>query len=185
MKTIGVWDWFRSFPAAVRLIGRGDVRNVRGRLGQPLRMSDGRTFVPFRHTVRRSAAPTGAGATTAVLHPRFHLRFTKPRHRLFRELFRRVCIITTPFFVGLPGFRSKLWMVDPDTLDYAGLYDWDDADEARAYAEGLSRILRLLSVPGSVSYELVPDVTVDEYLDRNASPAEDVPSPPARRAAGA
>ena len=76
-----------------------------------------------------------------------------------------MCIVTTPFFVGLPGFRSKLWMVDPETGDFAGLYEWDDAPTARAYAEGLSKVLRLLSVRGSVSYELRTGCSVDEYLD--------------------
>jgi len=82
-----------------------------------------------------------------------------------------VCIVTTPFFVGLPGFRSKLWMVDPATGDFAGLYEWDDATTARAYAEGLSRVLRLLSAPGSVGYELVEGTTVAEYLSRSTQPS--------------
>jgi len=44
------------------------------------------------------------------------------------------------------------------------LYEWDDADTAKAYAEGLARILRALSTRGSVDYELVEDSTVAEYL---------------------
>jgi hypothetical protein len=75
-----------------------------------------------------------------------------------------VCIVTTPFFVGLPGFRSKLWMVDPATGDFAGLYEWDDRATAHAYAEGLAKVLRLLSSAGSVSYELTEGVDLDDYL---------------------
>ena len=89
-----------------------------------------------------------------MIQPRFHLEPLPPRWRRLHALFRVVCIVTTPFFVGLPGFRSKLWMVDPAT--------GDDATTARAYAEGLSRVLRLLSAPGSVSYELVEGTTVAE-----------------------
>jgi hypothetical protein len=80
-------------------------------------------------------------------------------------VFERVCILTTPFFVGLAGFRSKLWMVDRSTGDFAGLYQWDGQADAIAYAEGLSKILRALSVRGSVGYEVVPG-TVDDYLKR-------------------
>jgi hypothetical protein len=47
---------------------------------------------------------------------------------------------------------------------YAGLYDWDDPASAAAYADGLCRVLRPLSVPGSVSYELIEDLNVDAYL---------------------
>ena len=62
-------------------------------------------------------------------------------------------------------------MVEPATCDFAGLYEWDDAARARAYAEGLSRVLRLLSAPGSVSYELVEGTTVAEYLSRTTQPS--------------
>jgi hypothetical protein len=126
-------------------------------------MSDGRTFVPFRETVRLRTDGDDAVAP-AVLVPRFHLRGFDPDRRVLHALFRRVCVVTTPFFVGLRGFRSKLWMVDPATGDFAGLYEWAGADDAGAYAEGLCRVLELLSVKGSVSYELVPDSTVDNYV---------------------
>ena len=86
------------------------------------------------------------------------------RHRLRHLVFRRACIVTTPLFAGISGFRSKLWMVDPVTGDFAGLYEWDDAPSAQAYGEGLCRVLRLVSVPGTVSHELVPASTVDDYL---------------------
>jgi hypothetical protein len=99
-----------------------------------------------------------------VLQPRFHLAVLPARRRRLHALFRVVCIVTTPFFVGLPGFRSKLWMVDPATGDFAGLYEWNDAEGAVAYAEGLARVLRMLSTRGSVTYEVVPDLTVAAYL---------------------
>jgi hypothetical protein len=126
-------------------------------------MSDGRTYVPFRHT-RKAATRWATASDPAVLQPRFALRVMCPARHRVHALFRVVCIVTTPFFVGLPGFRSKLWMVDPATGDFAGLYEWDDEPTARAYAEGLCKVLRLLSVPGSVSYEVTPCCTVDEYL---------------------
>ncbi len=97
----------------------------------------------------------------AMLQPRFHLRDMPQRRCLLHAAFRRVCILTTPFFVGITGFRSKLWMVDPETGDFAGLYEWDNADEAREYAEGPARVLRALSVRGSVDYELVPNQSVE------------------------
>ena len=84
------------------------------------------------------------------------------------------------FFVGVGGFRSKLWMYDPSTGDYAGLYDWDDPRRARAYAEGLSAVLRLVSVPGTVSYELVPGEDVATYLATTSS----APSASSNRQAG-
>src|SRR3954468_9277796 len=132
-------------------------------VGCPLRMSDGRTYTPFRHT-RKGPAFWYTERSPAVLQPRFHLGLLRPQRRRLHALFRVVCIITTPFFVGIRGFRSKLWLVDPETGDFAGLYEWDDADTARAYAEGLARILRALSTHGSVDYELTEHSTVADYL---------------------
>jgi hypothetical protein len=125
-------------------------------------MSDGRTFVPFRDTL--ATTPLPADGAPCVLQPRFRLRGVGAPGSIRHRLFRHVCVVTTPFFVGVEGFRSKLWMYDPSSGEYAGLYDWDDPGTARAYAEGLSVVLRALSAPGSVSYELVPGVDVDTYL---------------------
>jgi hypothetical protein len=161
--SIGPLDWLRSVPTAARDLAGDRTRCVGAQLGATLTMADGRTYVPFRHT-RKAEKCWSTASSSAVLHPRFRLPWFDPRRRWLHSLFRVVCIVTTPFFVGLPGFRSKLWMVDPDTGDFAGLYEWDDADTATAYAEGLGRVLRLLSVRGSVSYDVEPAMTVDEYL---------------------
>ena len=134
-----------------------------------------RTYVPFRHT-RRSEEGWSHAHPPAVIQPRFHLEPLPPRWHRLHALFRVVCILTTPFFVGLPGFRSKLWMVDPATGDFAGLYEWDDAATARAYAEGMAWVLRLISAPGSGSYELVEGTTVAEYLIRSDQPGPDGPT---------
>lgn len=162
-SAIGPAAWVRSFPRAIRDLVTRRTRCARDLVGTPLRMSDGRTFVPFRHTRKREAA-WAMSYHPAVLHPRFHLSVLNPERRRLHALFRVVCIVTAPFFVGVKGFRSKLWMVDPVTGDFAGLYEWDDAATARAYAEGLAKVLRLLSARGSVTYELVENCTVEDYL---------------------
>jgi len=159
--------WIRSIPAAVSDLLGGTTRCVAERVGMTLRTSDGRTYVPFRHT-RKDASRWSTSSSPAVLQPRFHLTVLAPRRTRLHQLFRVLCIITTPFFVGLPGFRSKLWMVDPATGDFAGLYEWDDAVTARAYAEGLAKVLRLVATTGSVSYELVEAASVGEYLGRTS-----------------
>jgi hypothetical protein len=173
---VGIVGWFRSVPVALGLLLRGRVTLRTGRLGQPLTMSDGRTYVPFRETVKE-ARLWNSETAPAVLQPRFHLRVLGPRRQRLHAMFRGVCIVTAPFFIGLPGFRSKLWMVDPHTGDFAGLYEWDSADGARAYAEGLGRVLRVLSVRGSVTYEVVANTTVVEYLDRFAANTAGARSP--------
>lgn len=162
--TLGPAAWVRSVPRAVGLLVGRRIQLRRDRLGRPLTMSDGHVFVPFRETV--ATGPRRDDVAPAVLQPRFRLRAMGRPGSFRHRLFMRVCVVTTPFFVGLDGFRSKLWMYDPATGAYAGLYDWDDPAAASAYAEGLCRLLRLLSEPGSVSYELTDDMDVDAYLER-------------------
>ena len=149
-RAMGPPTWLRSVPHAVRDLVAGRTHCVSAHLGEPLRMSDGRTYTPFRHTVKDAAHRSTSQAPT-VLQPRFHLRFMGPRRRRLHSLFRVVCIVTTLFFVGLPGFRSKLWMVDPVTGDFAGLYEWDGGPNAGAYVEGLAKVLRLRPPPGRSS----------------------------------
>ena len=110
----GLSAWVRSVPTALRSLLAGRMRRQRQQLGRPLTMSDGCVFVPFRETVK-DQTEWRTDDKPAVLQPRFHLRGMSARRRFLHAIFRRVCILTTPFFVGIAGFRSKLWMVDPET----------------------------------------------------------------------
>ena len=121
----GRWPGCARSPPRPESCSRGRRARHRDLVGGPLQMSDGRTYVPFRHT-RRAEARWSDAQPPAVLQPRFHLELLPARRSSLHALFRAVCIVTTPFFVGLRGFRSKLWMVDPETGDFAGLYEWDD-----------------------------------------------------------
>lgn len=36
-------------------------------------------------------------------------------------------------FLGLPGFRSKLWLINDETKEFGGIYEWDSVKEAGNY----------------------------------------------------
>lgn len=141
------------------LIARRRLTWPRGRVGGELRFEDGTSSVVFRETVLPE--PSGNPATLIVC---FRLRLLGTS-RVAHWLFRKESIANTPLFAGFPGFRSKLWLTDPRTGVYRGVYEWDGADQAGAYAETLSRLLRLASTPGSVRYHVVPGVRRDVYVD--------------------
>jgi len=107
------------------------------------------TFAVFRETV--SSAPKGAPAVVLVVG--FRLRVAG-RSRLAHRVFQRCCILTTPFWSGFTGFHVKLWMVDPQTKGYLGIYDWYGRDPAQTYLSALLPVLRFVSVRGSVWYEI-------------------------------
>ena len=98
----------------------------------------------------------GEKAPEAVFMARFHMKGSPEQNAKFIGL-------TVPFIAGLPGFRSKLWLLDEATGDFQGLYEWSTADHARAYA-GYSGLLSFgfmknRSVPGSVEYAIVDKST--------------------------
>lgn len=80
------------------------------------------------------------------------------------------------FLGGFEGFGRKLWMVDPHTCGYAGAYEWGAAAAASAYLDVLLPILRAVSVPGSVVYELHPGAELDGFLRERESLHERQPA---------
>ena len=84
-------------------------------------------------------------------------------HPVPHWIFQRCCLLTTPFWSGLPGFSVKLWMVDPETKRYLGIYDWRGTAHAQQYVDALVRVLHPLSTPDSVWYRLLPDQALEPY----------------------
>ncbi len=147
---------------AVRVVGLV----VRGRLhlrhdldDAEVPLPDGRRFVVFRETT----CDRGEVRGTVTLAVWFHLRFVPAGGRIRRFVFERESILNTLLYAGFDGYRVKLWMVDPVTSDYAGLYAWRGVDEAERYAAYITSVLRPLSTPGSVGYEILPE-ELDRYL---------------------
>jgi hypothetical protein len=142
-------------------------------VGDRLRFEDGTTSRVFRETVLDAPTPE-----PALLVVQFRLRLLG-RARLTHRLFRAESIANTPLFAGFAGFRSKLWLCDAETGTYRGIYEWDGADRASAYAETLARLLRLVSEPGTVKYRVVARTRRDEYLARRGSVTATLTSDPA------
>jgi hypothetical protein len=71
-------------------------------------------------------------------------------------VFRAMSLLNTPLFVGFPGFVSKLWLVNDEHGVYRGLYQWDGAQQVEDYARALWRVVALVSVPGTIHYDVLP-----------------------------
>ena len=78
--------------------------------------------------------------------------------------------MNTILFAGFDGYRVKLWMVDPQTADYAGLYSWRSVEEAQVYARYIVTILTPVSNRGSVGYKILTE-PLDGYMAREATRA--------------
>ncbi|MDP9888899.1 hypothetical protein [Pseudarthrobacter enclensis] len=157
----------QAWLAVARCVGRSCVMLARRQVhlpkdnvGRVLRFADGSTSRVYRETaVERQAVEP------CVLVVAFTLRWVRGRaHRLFEA----ESILNTPLFVGFPGYVSKLWCAHDTFGAYRGLYEWDGAERAHRYAAALWRVLELVSVPGSISYKVLPGLRRDEVV---ANPA--------------
>ena len=128
-------DVWRCAARVVVLFARGRLHLRRGNVGASAQLPDGRGFVVFRETT----CDRGELEDTVTLAVWFHLRFVPAGARIRRFVFERESILNTLLYAGFDGYRVKLWMVDPTTSDYAGLYAWGTRETAERYARGTSR----------------------------------------------
>jgi hypothetical protein len=59
--------------------------------------------------------------------------------------------------LGLPGFRSKLWMYNLESGDFSRYYEWDTVQDAENYRDSIAgSCMTNRSVPCSVSFQVIP-----------------------------
>ncbi len=51
------------------------------------------------------------------------------------EKYRQLCDDLAPSFADLPGLISKVWLADPTTNTYGGVYSWSDRHNMEAFSE--------------------------------------------------
>ena len=153
--TAALW---RNTTGGAGLVARRRVHQPRDLTGRRLHFADGTSAVVYRET--RLERPASSQPTVLVVG--FRLRLVRGRAH---AVVRPASELTTPLFVGFPGFASKLWLAHDGHGRYRGVYEWDGAGPAEDYARTLWRLLALVSVPGSVGYHVLPDLTRDVALD--------------------
>lgn len=168
----GTLNPVRSAVNVARSLIEGRFRMPTDRIGEPLTTDGGQTFTIYRET---TVEPRGRDSqrAMAVLAFQFHLWFMPdPLVPIAVRVFEPLSILTTPFFAGLPGFRTKLWLFDHDTGDYLGIYQWENPEMASRYARALRKLMAVFAAPGTVSYGVFEDTSLDAYLESH-TPAEE------------
>lgn len=148
----------RCVITTVRLLATNRIRQPRDRVGDVLHFADGTSARVYRETV----VLRDEVAQPAVLVVEFRLRWV--RSDSAHALFRAESLLNTPLFVGFPGFVSKLWLTHDQGGFYRGVYEWDGAELAHAYARALWWILALVSDRDSLHYTVIPGSTRAELL---------------------
>lgn len=136
------------------LLGR--LRFRRRLVGRELVMDDGRRFRVFRHLSLRSSN----GVAPAVLVVRF--RFATFSQRVNRLL----SLVPVPLIGGFPGFQVKLWMVDEETGDWQGVYQWESAAAVELYRRSfVLGMMNRRAAPGSLTTTVIPQTRLVDYLE--------------------
>jgi hypothetical protein len=52
------------------------------------------------------------------------------------EQFQEAVVADVPAFVNMPGLLAKVWLRDPETNTYGGLYVWADQEAYERYIKG-------------------------------------------------
>jgi hypothetical protein len=125
-------------------------------VGTSLKFGDGTSAVVFRETTtdHRPIDP-------CVLLVVFRLRWIRGRGH---SAFEHESLLNTVLFAGFPGLVSKWWLAADERGRYRGLYEWDEPEQAAAYARCLWRVLALVSVRGSIAFHVIAGVGRDQLL---------------------
>jgi hypothetical protein len=147
----------QSFAGFISLTLHGELKLKRRRVGKDYAVENG-IYEIFRET--ESLKVEGE---TVILVIGFRLKLIRS-NAFLHWVFQRVCILTTPFWSGLTGFKTKLWMVDPKTNNYLGIYDWRGKKEAKKYLDFLLPVLNFFSVPSSVWAQQIYRQNFENFL---------------------
>lgn len=156
-----------SASRSVSYLLDGRVRFPQTRLGSVLEMPDGDTFVVYRETVLRSAA-TNASGDGVVLVFRMHVPGREAGGTVRDVLFDPLANVATPFFVGMDGFRRKLWLAGERPGEFLELYEWATVQDANRFIDAFQTLLDPFEFAGTASFDVVEDDTVDEYVAARA-----------------
>ena len=143
----------------VRLLS-GRIRFPKDIVGKLLTMEDGEEYFVFSD-VEVTFSRSRPVDSMAVLRVRF--KFDRYSDALNRRLF----LIFTPIITGMPGFQRKIWSFCKESGYYQGIYQFDSMELAERYSKSaIIWIVEKRSVPKSLSYELLPDTLIEDYLNR-------------------
>jgi hypothetical protein len=126
------------------------------RLGERIILDGNLEWIIFRQVIIDPAENQPA-QPAAIFRPRFHIKNMSYTQNA------RFSILPIPFFVGLPGFRSKLWLYNEETGDSSGYYEWDTIEDAENYKNSFAaQFMARRSEPGSVSFIVTPQTEIPD-----------------------
>lgn len=90
----------------------------------------------------------------AIFQVIFHSKMSKNRLHFEQKNF------TTPFFLGLPGFCNKQFLINKNGKTFAGNYEWETVEDAKKYAHSFAlTAMAKTSKPIPLRYQIIDKKT--------------------------
>lgn len=139
----------------INLLLRRKIHFPKEKLGKVLFTEDWQKFTIFREVRIDDKIDK-----PAVFKVRFLLSGMNPENNI------KFSWMPAPFFIGLPGFQAKVWTLNYKNNYFQGIYQWRNEEYAEKYSKSFAyRFMNNRSVPGTVSFEIIPNFTLKDYLE--------------------
>ena len=127
-----------------------------------LKMEDGKIFTVFRRL--RVEGKNNVSDGCAIFKVRFKFK------NLNLKTNKRLSMIPAPFLMGIKGFCEKYWTFNEDTDYFQGIYEWESEEIAEKYPDSfIFKLMTKRSAPGTLSYEIIPNTDISNYIQRLSS----------------
>lgn len=150
----------RCTISTLGLIARRKLAQPKDLVQSQIEFADGSVSRIYRETSMRELER----APQVMLAVRFRLQFIGSS-RLGHAIFRFESLFNTLLFAAHRGFHSKLWLTDPATDYYRGIYEWEDEESAIEYAETLRIVLAPWVEPRSFAYRIMIGLSRPDFLE--------------------
>lgn len=135
----------------------GRVHFPEAHVGENLTMEDGKKFIVLRRL--QVDGENDSAEEYAVFKVRFRFK------SLTLKINKQLSMIPAPFLVGMEGFREKYWTFDEKTDSFQGIYQWESKEIAEKYPDSfIFKLMTKRSAPGTVSYEIIPNTILSQYI---------------------
>ena len=139
---------FVIFRSIILLIG-GRAQFPKEHVGTTITREEGQTFTVFREVVLKRR-PNQPVLPDGIFQVWFHTNMPAPKTI-------KLSYAMVFGFLGLPGFRSKLWLYNESTGEFGGIYEWDTVEDADNYDKSYAmKFSHWRSVPGKFRTAVFP-----------------------------
>lgn len=139
----------------INLLLRRKIHFPKEKIGKVIVTEDWQEFTIFREVIIDKKIDK-----SAVFKVKFLLSGMKPENNI------RFSWLPVPFFIGLQGFQAKVWTLNYENNYFQGIYQWKNEKYAKKYSKSFAyRFMSSRSVQGTVSFEIIPNSTLEEYLE--------------------